>query len=402
MTPSRCRRRSSSLARNTPCPRPGARRSLRLGVLRSAARRVPGALRRARILGSLSRGQPAARASVTPPELCAGRSLLQRGVSPRPGRVRAFHHHAPRRAAGAGGRWQRRWDGGVPRANSRGRARARDVAAASPRRGRARRCVPASSRRSSGNPASVGFFDADLSTPLAAIDDFLAVLRLRPQVEFILGSRVMLMGRDVKRKAWRHYLGRVFATAVSLALDLPVYDTQCGAKMLRVNAATRPAVCDAVPQPLDLRRRADRAVPAAAGRPGRTGPPRSAVRAGAAGLARQGRDRNCAGTTLRARWSISDTFGANASRASPDGGPADSGRVSAKPPGTQRPGEQTMSNEKQPPVGVPPQVHGHRRRGGRDHYCAAPRAGRRLPGAERHGQRRGRRLRARHGHVATC
>ena len=26
------------------------------------------------------------------------------------------------------------------------------------------------------------------------------------------------------------------------------------------------------------------------------------------------RDRNCAGTTLRARWSISDTFGASASR----------------------------------------------------------------------------------------
>jgi glycosyltransferase involved in cell wall biosynthesis len=88
------------------------------------------------------------------------------------------------------------------------------------------------------NPAVVGFFDADLSTPLAAIDDFLAVLRTRPEVEFVLGSRVLLMGRDVKRKAWRHYLGRVFATAVSHALDLPVYDTQCGAKMLRLNAAT--------------------------------------------------------------------------------------------------------------------------------------------------------------------
>ena len=87
-------------------------------------------------------------------------------------------------------------------------------------------------------PAVVGFFDADLSTPLRAIDDFAAVLRGRPDVEFILGSRVLLMGRDVRRKATRHYLGRVFATAVSHALDLPVYDTQCGAKMLRVNAAT--------------------------------------------------------------------------------------------------------------------------------------------------------------------
>jgi dolichyl-phosphate beta-glucosyltransferase len=84
----------------------------------------------------------------------------------------------------------------------------------------------------------VGFFDADLSTPLTAIDDFLAVLRDRPAVEFVIGSRVMLMGRDVKRRAARHYLGRVFATAVSHVLDLPVYDTQCGAKILRVNAAT--------------------------------------------------------------------------------------------------------------------------------------------------------------------
>lgn len=88
------------------------------------------------------------------------------------------------------------------------------------------------------NPALVGFFDADLSTPLRAVDDFIALLGTRPNIEFVLGSRVLLMGRDVKRKAVRHYLGRVFATAVSLALDLPVYDTQCGAKMLRVNAAT--------------------------------------------------------------------------------------------------------------------------------------------------------------------
>lgn len=91
---------------------------------------------------------------------------------------------------------------------------------------------------SAEDPAVVGYFDADLATPLGAVDDFLTVLRTRPDVEFVLGSRVLLMGRDVKRRAWRHYFGRVLATAVSHALDLPVYDTQCGAKMLRMNAET--------------------------------------------------------------------------------------------------------------------------------------------------------------------
>jgi dolichyl-phosphate beta-glucosyltransferase len=108
----------------------------------------------------------------------------------------------------------------------------------SPRRGKAEAVRAGILAGLAQRAALVGFIDADLSTPLRAIDDFLAVLGDRPAVEFVLGSRVMLMGRDIKRKATRHYLGRVFATAVSHALDLPVYDTQCGAKVLRANAAT--------------------------------------------------------------------------------------------------------------------------------------------------------------------
>jgi dolichyl-phosphate beta-glucosyltransferase len=100
-----------------------------------------------------------------------------------------------------------------------------------------RRGVLDAIERRRGLEGAVGFWDADLATPLSELAAFVDVLEQRPEVDVVVGSRVKLMGRTIERRAWRHYLGRVFATAASMALELPIYDTQCGAKLFRVTPA---------------------------------------------------------------------------------------------------------------------------------------------------------------------
>lgn len=78
----------------------------------------------------------------------------------------------------------------------------------------------------------IGYWDADLATPLYEINNFCKLLDTS-HLNLVMGSRVRLLNRKIERLVFRHYLGRIFATLASLILRISVYDTQCGAKLFR-------------------------------------------------------------------------------------------------------------------------------------------------------------------------
>ena len=91
-------------------------------------------------------------------------------------------------------------------------------------------------------PVLVGFWDADLATPLGEIDGFVSRFDSDSDLEMVLGSRVRLLGTKIERDPTRHYFGRGAATLASAVLGIAVYDTQCGAKLFRVNETLRSIV----------------------------------------------------------------------------------------------------------------------------------------------------------------
>lgn len=85
-----------------------------------------------------------------------------------------------------------------------------------------------------GGAEWIGFWDADLSTPLDEVGHMLAFHEMEGGGhDAIWGSRVMRAGSRIERRFTRHLFGRLFATAAGEFLGVRAYDTQCGAKLFR-------------------------------------------------------------------------------------------------------------------------------------------------------------------------
>jgi len=95
-----------------------------------------------------------------------------------------------------------------------------------------------------GDAQWIGFWDADLATNLEELLAF--AQKIRPESLMITGCRLVRLGASIERNFIRHLVSRVFATAISWHLKLPVYDSQCGAKLIKREAVevigTRPFV----------------------------------------------------------------------------------------------------------------------------------------------------------------
>lgn len=88
--------------------------------------------------------------------------------------------------------------------------------------------------------AWLAFVDADGSVPPREVARLIELSRREGETpRALFASRIKMLGRKIERLFKRHLLGRIYATLVSELLDIPVYDSQCGLKLVPAAAFDR-------------------------------------------------------------------------------------------------------------------------------------------------------------------
>ena len=86
------------------------------------------------------------------------------------------------------------------------------------------------------SPDYVGFWDADLATPLDEIPQFCRVLDEHPHLGIVIGSRIPLLGHRIERQPGAHTCwAGCSPNLAGIVLGVGIQDTQCGAKLFRAD-----------------------------------------------------------------------------------------------------------------------------------------------------------------------
>ena len=83
----------------------------------------------------------------------------------------------------------------------------------------------------------IGFWDADLATPLSELKAFRDEIERVPDAQAVLGARWPHLGSQIDRTFFRNATGALMKLMIRRVLRAPVYDTQCGAKIFRRDLA---------------------------------------------------------------------------------------------------------------------------------------------------------------------
>lgn len=78
------------------------------------------------------------------------------------------------------------------------------------------------------------FMDADLSTPLVEVFNFLSEIETHPEIDVLIGDRKHGKSKIIKKQNWfRQKAGEFFNLLVQLLIYKGIQDTQCGFKLFR-------------------------------------------------------------------------------------------------------------------------------------------------------------------------
>lgn len=81
----------------------------------------------------------------------------------------------------------------------------------------------------------IGYTDADLSAPLSEIKR-LYEINVTENADLVIGSRIKKSDTTIIRSGFRHFIGRIIATIIDNKFRLGCYDTQCGAKVFKLDS----------------------------------------------------------------------------------------------------------------------------------------------------------------------